>query len=268
MVGRSTEGVGTAITANVIRLTKRWMKVIPSMKLATAKFNKRAIECDCQDAANRTISITIGAILSILATSIVLLDRFTSSLAGFSTYRLRILTSVMLLAVLLFIAARIAWLRHGPKTPVIIGVPGVVKHFSYKRSERGGAKMIMLVLLVGLVLSISDLRYLRSYSGPVQGRVVGADNVPIEGVIVDFLDLDKEPVTEGPSITDQTGLFVLDILEGHGRPAFASLQTSSGRCANLMRLSVWHSLNGYENHGNQVRNPPSGLVLRLPCVEK
>jgi hypothetical protein len=131
----------------------------------------------------------------------------------------------------------------------------LVQH-AYPPAARRVAAVGALAAAAALVLSLPDLRYLRTSPGPVAVRLSSSAGAPSRGVAVDLVDLDGRPVTRAPATTDGFGVAVVDIVAGRGTPAFLATASDAGRCQSAAPLG----------HPGRLRARPRQTPASLPVA--
>jgi hypothetical protein len=121
-----------------------------------------------------------------------------------------------------------------------------------------------MLLLVFLLYSI---RFFLPYPSPVEGQLISnATSRPLFNAKVDLLDLDRNSITYGPTMTDsQKGLFVLDLVPGSGRPAY--LRVTVQTCSTLDALVLNRFLP--TKNAKVIKNEKGGttLVVHSSCTQ-
>jgi hypothetical protein len=198
--------------------------------------------------------------LSIAGGLSVIVDRLTPAFAGVVNYRFRIIIACIGCLGLLAYAVTVAVRTHR-NCPRAISPD--VRHFTYARSERVIAFIAIPLLGMAFALAASDLRYLNGFSGAVQGRVIGAAGSVVQGALVDVLNLDMISVASRPTLSDNSGLFVIDIEAARGAPAYVSVAGQDCRSVVPIRKLK------FEQVGEVVVNAnPDDCRIVLACRPK
>jgi hypothetical protein len=224
--------------------------------------NTGGFECPDPPVSSKPVAIWLFRVVPPFLTVVAYFDRLTPAFAGVLNFKIRIVTSLLILTALMYYSIRIVSAKH---TNCKLSLHAESTHYSFPKTERLLAKLLTPVLLVTLLFSAVAIRNFLGWRGSIQGKLISADGAPLQEYAVDLLNLDNISVTTHAATTDNRGIFVIDLLPSGGAPAYLLATSPDGRCSKVQSISKSSFEVLYDNGKKDPERPQNTIKVSTNC---